>query len=94
MCKQCSNHFDNIFLKFQCGFRKGFGAQHCLLLIIDKCKKNKTGDSNKGFSVIFTDSSNAFECICHDLFVAKLHAYGLSLPALKMIEDYLLNRKK
>ena len=24
--KQFSNHFDNIFSKFQCGFRKGFGA--------------------------------------------------------------------
>ena len=34
MCKQLSNHFDNTFSKFQCSFRKNFGAQHCLLLII------------------------------------------------------------
>ena len=41
-----------------------------------------------------TDLSKAFDCICHDLLVAKLHAYGLSLPALKMIQNYLLNRKQ
>ena len=29
--KYLSNHFDNIFSKFQCDFRKEFGAQHCLL---------------------------------------------------------------
>ena len=27
ICRQLSNHFDNIFSKFQCGFRKGFRAQ-------------------------------------------------------------------
>ena len=36
MCKQLSNHFDNIFSKFQCDFRKGFSAQHCLLFMIDR----------------------------------------------------------
>ena len=35
-----------------------------------------------------------FDCICHELLVAKLHAYELSLPALKMIQEYLLNRKQ
>ena len=39
MCKQLSNHFDKIFSKFYYGFRKGFGTQHCLLLMIDKLKK-------------------------------------------------------
>ena len=92
ICRQLSNHFDNIFSKFQCGFRKGFSAQHCLLLMIDKWKK--VVDNNKDFGAMLTDLSKAFDCICHDLLVAKLHAYGLSLPALKMIQDYLLDRKQ
>ena len=54
----------------------------------------KTVDNNKAFSALLTDLSKAFDCICHDLLVAKLHAYGLSLPPLKLIQDYLLNRKK
>ena len=86
------NHFNNIFSKFQCGFRKGFNAQNCLLLVIDKRKK--AADNNKVFGALLTDLSKAFDCICHDLLVAKVHAYGLSLPALKMIQDYLLNRKQ
>ena len=54
----------------------------------------KTVDNNKAFSALLTDLSKAFDCICHDLLVAKLDAYGLSLPSLKLIQDYLLNRKK
>ena len=92
ICRQLSNHFNDISSKFQCGFRKGFNAQHCLLLMIDQWKKAVA--NNKAFGALLTDLSKAFDCICHDLLVAKLHAYGLSLPALKMIQDYLLNRKQ
>ena len=56
--------------------------------MIDKWEK--AVDNNKLFGAILTDLSKAFDCICHDLLVAKLHAYRLSLPALKMIQDYLL----
>ena len=92
MCKQLSNHFDNKFLKFQCGFRKKFGAQYRLLLMIDQCKK--AVDDNKVFGAILTDLSKAFDCICHGLLIEKLHAYELSLQAAKMIQDYLLNQKQ
>ena len=60
--------------------------------MIDKWKK--AIDSNKVIGAILTDLSKAFDCISHDLLIAKLHAYGLSLPALKMIQDYLQNRKQ
>ena len=60
--------------------------------MIDKWKKAVY--SNKAFGALLTDLSKAFDCICHDLLVAKLRAYGLSLNALKMIQDYLLNQKQ
>ena len=85
ICRQLSNHFDNILSKFQCGFRKGYSPQHCLLLMIDKWKK--AVDNHKVFGAVLTDLSKAFDCICHDLLIAKLNAYGLSLPALKPITD-------
>ena len=60
--------------------------------MIDKWKN--AVNNNKAFGALLTDLSKAFDCICHDLLVAKLHAYGLSLPALKMIQAYVLNRKQ
>ena len=61
-------------------FRKGYSPQHCFLLMIDRWKK--TVDNNKVFGALLTDLLKPFDCICHDLLVAKLNAYGLSFPAL------------
>ena len=58
ICRQLSNHFDNILSKFQCGFRKGYSPQHCLLLMIDKWKK--AVDNHKVFGAVLTDLSKAF----------------------------------
>ena len=36
MFKQISEYFEPILSKFQCGFRKGFSAQHCQLAMLKK----------------------------------------------------------
>ena len=36
---QMSSYFEDIFSKYQCGFRKGYSAQHCLLVMLEKWKK-------------------------------------------------------
>ena len=40
------------------------------------------------------DLSKAFECIRHDLLIAKLHAYDFSREALTLINDYLTNKQQ
>ena len=50
MSKQISEYFEPILSKFRCGFRKGFSAQHCLLLMLEKWK---TAIDNKKPLVIF-----------------------------------------
>lgn len=35
-----------------------------------------------------------FDCLDHDLAIAKLNAYGFSLTALRLVHDYLPNRKQ
>ena len=60
--------------------------------MIDKWKR--AVNSNNVFVAILTDLSKTFDCICPDLLLAKLHAHGLSLPALKIIQDYLINQNK
>ena len=74
----------------QCGFRKGFSAQHCLIVMIEKWRK---AIDNKGSTgVLLTDLSKAFDCLIHDLLIAKLNAYGFNYASLHLIHSYLTNR--
>ena len=45
-------------------------------------------------SVVLTDLSKAFDCISHDLLIARLDAYGFSRETAAYINSYLKNRKK
>ena len=92
MSNQLSTYFEKILSKFQRGFQKGFSTQHCLLLMVEKWKH--AVDNKKVFGALLTDLSKAFDCICHDLLIAKLNAYDLSVPALKLAHNYLQNRKQ
>ena len=89
---QLSEFFDNILSKFQCGFRKGYGTQHCLLLMLE-IRKGAT-DNNIAFDTLLTDRSITFECISHDLLIGKIHAHGLDIDSLNIPQDYLSNRKQ
>ena len=46
------------------------------------------------FGALLTDLSKAFDCLNHELLIAKLNAYGFTLPVLKLIHNYLSNRKQ
>ena len=46
------------------------------------------------FGALLTDLSKSFDCLNHDLLIAKLNAHGFSLSALRLIHDYLSNRKE
>ena len=87
-----SEYFEPILSKYQCGFWKAFSLQHCLLAMLEKWKL--AVDNKKTFGALLTDLSKAFDCLPHDLLVAKLNAYGFSLPALRLVLSYLLNRKQ
>ena len=45
------------------------------------------------FGALITDLSKAFDCLKNELLIAKLNAYGFTLLALKLIHNYLSNRK-
>ena len=73
-------------------FSKGFSAQHCLLAMIEKWKT--AVDQEGVFAALLTDLSKAFDCIPHDLIIAKLAAYGFDTNALKLIHNYLTGSKE
>ena len=43
---------------------------------------------------MLTDLSKAFDCLSHELLIAKLHAYGFDKRSLVLIYNYLSNRKQ
>ena len=92
MFKQMSKYFESFLSKYQCGFRKEYSAQHCLLSMLEKWKS--AIDNRKMFGDLLTDLSKAFVCLSHDLLIAKLNAYGFSIAALRLVQNYLSNRKQ
>ena len=54
----------------------------------------KSGDNKKTFVILLTDLSEAFDCLSHELVLEKLHAYGFSIPALRLVYSYLKNGKQ
>ena len=43
---------------------------------------------------LLTDLSKAFDCLSHDLLIAKLNAYGLDMFSLKLMRSYISSRKQ
>ena len=87
-----TKYVEPISSKFQCGFKKGFSAQHCVPTMLEKWES--TADDKRNFGAFFTHLSKAFNCLSHDLLLAKLNAFGLSLPALRLVQGYLSNRRQ
>ena len=49
-------------------------------------------DNKKSFGALLTDFSKAFDCLSHELLIAKLNAYGFNMSALRFVHSYLKNR--
>ena len=76
--------------RYHCGFRKGYNAQHSLLAMIERWEK--AVDNGNAFGALLTDHSKVFDCLPHDLIIAKLNSYGFNVTALNLI--HLTKRKQ
>ena len=85
-----NEYFRPLFSNLQCGFRKGHSAQHCFLVLIEKCRK--VLDKRDFAGLLITDLLKVFDCIDHELLIAKLHAYGFNIKFLELIHSYLYDR--
>ena len=93
------NMYDQIFIyinnylsDYLCGFRKGYNTQACLIAMLEKWKKALDKGNNAG--ALLTDLSKAFDCLNHELLIAKLEAYGFDYLSLSYIFSYLSCRKQ
>ena len=91
--EQLSKYLDDRLNPFLTAFRKGL----CVGLLCCPCWK--TGEvpwTNMSIYVtaILMDLSKAFDCLPHNLLLAKLQAYGVSPDAVKLIDNYLSDRSQ
>ncbi|XP_057297642.1 uncharacterized protein LOC130628675 [Hydractinia symbiolongicarpus] len=73
-------------------YRKNYSTNHVLIRLLEDWKKKL--DRNYVVGSILMDLSKAFDCVPHDLLIAKLHAYGFDVKSLEYILSYLTNREQ
>ena len=66
---------------------QSFSTQNCILSMLEKWKKFV--NNGKLFGTLLTDLSKLFNCLEHELLIAKLNTNGFSLTALKLIHAYI-----
>ena len=71
---------------FVSAYRKSFGSKHILISLIKDWKNI--------FGAALTDLSKAFDCIQHDVLIAKMSAHGFSMDTLDFMYSYLKRRKQ
>ena len=85
--------FTNKFLsKFISAYRKTYSSNHVLIRLIENWKKAL--DLKYFTGAVLMDLSKAFDCIPHDLLIAKMHAYGFDESSLVFFYSYLKRRKQ
>ena len=87
---QIYDFLENKFSRYPCGFRKVFNTQDTLLSMVEKMLS--ACDKKEVCGAILTDLSKVFDCISHDLLIAKLNAYGFDRNSLNVIHNYLFGR--
>ena len=92
MKEQISPFLEKTLSVFIAAYRKAYGTQHVLVRMLEDWKTKLDNDFTVG--AILMDLSKAFDCIPHDLLIAKLHAYGFNENSLFFIYSYLKRRRQ
>ena len=92
MYDQIYAYMNKYLSPYLCGFGKGYSAQHCLMVMLERW--NKAVDNKQIAGAILTDLSKAFDCLNHELLIAKLEAYGFDHLSLGYVFSYISERKQ
>ena len=89
---QFSHNLEKYLNSLLCGFRKAHSTQHALFKLLQSWQEEL--DKSGFVGTILMDLSKAYDCLPHDLLVAKFEAYGIGKTDLNLIHNYLSNRKQ
>ena len=73
-----------------CAYRTGYSCQYALLRLVEDWKS--AIEDKRHVASMLMDLSKAFDCLPHQLLIAKLNAYGLSIDGCTLIWSYLKDR--
>ena len=73
-------------------YRKNYSMQHIITRLVEELREHL--DENFVVGAVLAGLSKAFDCIAHDLLIAKLATYGFSDTILRYVYSYLSNRKQ
>ena len=90
LAHQITPFFDSVLSPHLSAFRRGYSCQDALLGLLESWRKDLL--AHKKIGALLMDLSKAFDCMPHDLLVAKLEAYGVQSKSSKFIFSYLSNR--
>ena len=83
---------NNLFSPFNSAYRESYNTQHVLIRIIEEWRKDL--HNNLFIGTILMYLSKAFDCLPHDLVIAKLAASGFEKNMICYIYSYLKSRKQ
>ena len=89
---QLASYLDKYFSPFISAYRKSYSTQQVLIRLLEEWREKL--DKNFIVGAVLMDLSKAFDCIPHDLIIAKLAAYGFKRETLRLIYSYLKGRKQ
>ena len=89
---QLASYLDKYFSPLISAYRKSYSTQQVLIRLLEEWKEKL--DKNFIVGAVLMDLSKAFDCIPHDLIIAKLAAYGFKRETLRLIYSYLNSRKQ
>ncbi|XP_057296307.1 uncharacterized protein LOC130625272 [Hydractinia symbiolongicarpus] len=89
---QIVDYIDKKLSEFLSAYRESYGTQHVLIRLLEEWKQKL--DKHYVVGAVLMDLSKAFDCVPHDLLIAKLNAYGFNQDALLLILAYHSDREQ
>ena len=83
---------NSISSSFVSAYRNKYSSNNVILKLLEDWKRHL--DNKQFVGAVLMDLSKAFDCVPHDLLIAKMHAYGFTFDTLVFFYSYLKRRKQ